>query len=156
MTFFRADPDGTKAYEYVNRATNTCSRRCDDQATLNRIMANDLNMVWNTSAYTPAEFETHRVLDPIFRNDSTTARLSGLDVQLGRIGVSEVTGLRIKIWDRNFAFRGPIDPKPCPKDYWVAMPIIWVRTRKEGPIFKFRQMDEWESHCEKEVVPVKK
>lgn len=174
MTFFRADPNGTRAYEYLNRTSETCYRLCDDQRVLNRILANELHVVWtnetttlespNVSANTSVAGRRHRpsgtqqqqVLDPRFLKDGSDQKFRGLGaISSSRVGISKATGLRVKIWDRNFAYRGPIDPDPCPDNNWVSMPVIWVPSRKEGPLFKFRMFDAWEKHCEEEVEPTK-
>jgi hypothetical protein len=66
---------------------------------------------------------------------------------LGRTGLSNTTGHYVKIWDRNFAFHGYINPEPCPKDNWVSMPIVEVKFRQQALIAKEHSFDEWDQNC---------
>ena len=52
-------------------------------------------------------------------------------------GISSETQHKIKIWDRNVAYRAPM-PDLCPKDNWVSMPLYVNR----GTVAK-----EWDHLC---------
>jgi hypothetical protein len=73
--------------------------------------------------------------------------LDGL-ITVGFTGYSVSTGIKIKIWDRDFAFRGEVNPRTCPSSQnWVSMPFVIVVTRKQTPHAKLKAYDIWDNHC---------
>ena len=73
-------------------------------------------------------------------------RLVGLPVK-GFTGYSTAIGVRIHVWDRDFAYRGKVDPSVCPKSNWVSMPFVTVLTRGQMAHAKLSMYDLWDSHC---------
>ena len=61
--------------------------------------------------------------------------------------MSGLTGHRIKIWNRDFAFQGEIDQRPCPENNWAAMPVIEEKTRAAAQRNKFKMFNMWDQNC---------
>jgi hypothetical protein len=76
-------------------------------------------------------------------------RIVGI-VTKGFTGYSESTGLKIQVWDRDFAYRGKADPSVCPVPNWVSMPFVTVITRAETIAAKERSFRVWDKHCPNE------
>jgi hypothetical protein len=133
MAWLRSTP-GT--IRFVRMLLHRCKSRCDDQAKLNFVMAFDMDVRWNLTKWHKS-FRT--------RNNHT-ALLDGL-MEKGFTGVSGKTGQKIKIWDRDFAYRGAIDPEVCPVDNWVSMPFVQTTSLAETGKFKLGSYATWDSFC---------
>jgi hypothetical protein len=68
-------------------------------------------------------------------------------VTKGFTGYSVATGIKFKVWDRDFAYRGKNDPAICPPGNWVSMPFVIFYVRKDAPKFKFQSYDLWDKYC---------
>jgi hypothetical protein len=88
--------------------TVDCNCYCDDQVELNQLLwKGKHNVTWDRPLGKPKSQD---------------------DWQWRSItGVSAKTRHRIKIWDRNFAYRAPM-PDSCPENNWVAMPLYVNRS----------------------------
>jgi Nucleotide-diphospho-sugar transferase len=150
MGWFRASPG---AIRYVEKMVKRCGIECDDQVLLNKLLAYDLNMKWGgptnelsntttiTTKVTPSDIDGGK------ENIQLAKRLDGL-ITVGFTGYSVSTGIKIKIWDRDFAFRGEVNPRTCPSSQnWVSMPFVIVVTRKQTPHAKLKAYDIWDNHC---------
>jgi hypothetical protein len=113
---------------------------------LNNLLVGDkLNMTWH---WTP-EIEASRISGTSTTNSITTEadkRFVGLPT-VGIAGVSNVTGHRARVWERDFAFRGPLHPETCPSNNWVSMPILEARSRGTAWRTKLESFQEWDQHC---------
>ncbi len=138
MSWFRASP---KVIHFIKHVVAHCQDLCDDQDILNRIILYSLNMTWD---YTPDTF------GPTAKRTSnhTDARFNGL-LQKGLSGTSGVTGHRVKIWDRDFAYRGPLVEvaSECPHNNWVSMPMFTGHTRQLIWMDKLKSFDMWDIKC---------
>ncbi len=133
MSWFRASP---KVIQFIQMVIDQCQDMCDDQVILNRIILHQLNMTWDASPYQ---------LGPTSSNQ-TEERFNGLP-QWGISGTSQVTGHRVKIWDRDVAFRGPLKPNPCPPNNWVSMPLFHAFTRGQVWMDKLKAFEVWDRNC---------
>ncbi len=133
MSWFRASP---KVIQLVRMIIAECNEMCDDQVILNRIILNQLNMTWDSSPYQ---------LGPVTSNQ-TEDRFNGLP-QFGVSGTSGLTGHRVKIWDRDVAFRGSLKPNPCPANNWVSMPLFDAYMRRSVWMDKLKAFEVWDRNC---------
>jgi hypothetical protein len=126
------------AMQFVKLLVDRCNGKtlCDDQAKLNFVMAFEMDMIWNLTDWHKS-FRT--------RNNHT-ALLDGL-LEKSFTGVSRKTGHKVKIWDRDFAYRGAIDPEVCPVDNWVSMPFVQTPSLSETGKFKLGSYATWDSFC---------
>jgi hypothetical protein len=127
MGWYRASP---KVRQFVGTLLNKCNCwktvdcncYCDDQVVLNELLWKGKHSVtWDvkknasSAATGGAEDWTKK---PTALSDWKWTSIEG---------VSSKTQHKIKIWDRNVAYRAPM-PKSCPKDNWVAMPLYVNRS----------------------------
>ena len=81
---------------------------CDDQVALNELLWKGKHkIVWDRNITKPKGLKDWQ-WEPI-------------------MGISTTTRHRVAIWDRNFAYRGPL-PETCPPNNWVAMPLYVDRS----------------------------
>jgi hypothetical protein len=137
MSWWRASPAAIRFAKIMHKS---CGSMCDDQRVLNNLLIDDtvLNMTW---------FRTQEMMNSRISSVTTTDdRFLGLPT-IGISGYSSVTGHRAKIWDRDFAFRGPVHPEVCPPDNWVSMPILEAKSRGKAWLAKLNSFDDWDSYC---------
>jgi Nucleotide-diphospho-sugar transferase len=100
--------------------TVDCNCYCDDQVVLNELLWKGKHSVkWDTRKQTTGGgAEEDWTKKPAALNDWKWTSIEG---------VSSKTQHKIKIWDRNVAYRAPM-PESCPKDNWVSMPLYVNRS----------------------------
>ncbi|CAB9497767.1 Nucleotide-diphospho-sugar transferase [Seminavis robusta] len=133
MSFIKSSP---AAIRFVKLIVDGCGTFCDDQVVLNNLLLT-LNITWdNTDHLPPPE---NRTSESILPKQSMT-------------GIASATGHTVKVWSRDFAFRGDMYPEECPVDNWVSMPwpvqprgISW--TRQNIHVYKHRMFQQWDDHC---------
>lgn len=130
MGWFRANERTIKFLEVM---VKSCGDYCDDQVVLNQLLSSTLQIKWDKKT-------------DAARTKSDDQRFDGL-LEKSITGVSDLTGHKIKIWDRDLAFRGPVDPKPCPANNWVSMPIVDVQYRQGQGRDKIRAFASWDQNC---------
>lgn len=145
MGWFRSSP---RTIRFMEEMVYQCGMECDDQEVLNGIIAYVLRVSWNRTG------DDHDSLTP--ENEETNARdpnlgdhfkrLAGL-VTKGFTGYSVTTGIKIKVWDRDFAYRGSNEPLICPQGNWVSMPFVIYSFRRQAPKFKLKSYDLWDNRC---------
>jgi hypothetical protein len=133
MSWLRAVPGvieivGTLVQRCGCESTLYCHCKCDDQVTLNNIMLADdtYQISWDQSV--------HKV--PTSEEDVRWEEMTG---------TCNHTNHRVKIWNRNIAFRRNMLQSterplicPDPKLNWIAMP---------SGVDRFRVYDEWRTAC---------
>jgi len=134
MSWWRASKP---AIHFARMIHQSCGIMCDDQRLLNNLLL-QVNMTWD---WTP-DVQNSRIID------GSDERFAGLPT-LGMTGESAVAGHKARIWDRNIAFRGHLQPKECPKNNWVSMPIVDAKSRHQNWIAKLDSFDTWDQHCGK-------
>lgn len=148
MAWFRSSP---RTIRYIEEMVHRCGMECDDQVLLNQILAYDLGIQWNRTGAEHLQVTTH--------THDTNVTIDGLGNHFDRIvgivtkgftGYSQAIGLKIKVWDRDFAYRGKADPSICPVHNWVSMPFVTVITRAETMAAKERSFRVWDQHCPNE------
>ena len=77
-------------------------------------------------------------------------------VMKGFTGYSIATGVKIQVWDRDFAYRGKVNPSHCPKSNWVSMPFVLGKSPNDIRLAKLSSYDIWDSHCPNEYSTRKK
>jgi len=117
---------------FVERVVQRCGEACDDQVVLNSLLLEDLDVEWTIDSATLEEHNPQRILKSSeqHRFKNTTSAMRETDKHnwkepyAARHGLSNVTGHSIYIWNREFAYRGPLEAHPCPRTVvnWVAMP----------------------------------
>lgn len=136
MSWWRASPAAVRFSQIMH---DTCGILCDDQRVLNNLLTGDkLNMTWH---WTP-EIEASRIISVAEKDN----RFVGLPT-VGISGVSNVTGHRARVWERDFAFRGPLRPDTCPRNNWVSMPILEAKSRGTAWKTKLESFREWDGYC---------
>lgn len=98
MSWWRGNsPRSIHMAEIMHR---TCGVQCDDQTVLNRLLIDEVSvqMTWEW----PDHVKKSRLVDP------TDQRFDGI-LTRGMVGRSNITQHIAKIWDRDFAFRGPLE-----------------------------------------------
>ncbi len=140
MSWWRASPGGI---QFARLMRNTCGDMCDDQRELNNLLSTSplLNMTWHWTE----EAKQSRIAN-LTTNDP---RFLGLPT-VGISGRSYITGHQARIWDRDFAFRGPLFPHVCPANNWVSMPILEAKSRQSAWRTKIESFQAWDKHCEKQ------
>jgi hypothetical protein len=133
MGWFRSTPS---TIDFVQLLTDRCNGTCDDQVKLNSLLAFEMEMEWNLTDWHKS-IRTHRNRSPI---------LNGL-LERGFTGVSKITGHKVLVWDRDFAYRGENNPEVCPVDNWVSMPLVTIRSRSKSWRYKLRSFDRWDAAC---------
>ncbi|KAI2493692.1 nucleotide-diphospho-sugar transferase [Fragilaria crotonensis] len=148
MAWFRSSP---RTIRFIKEMVRRCGAECDDQVLLNQILAYDLGVKWNRTNADHSEVTTHTedTNVTLVNLGNHWERLVGL-VTGGFTGYSEATGLKIKVWDRDFAYRGKADPSICPVRNWVSMPFVTVGLRSAATAAKERTFDVWDKHCPNE------
>lgn len=139
MSWWRASP---AAIRMARLMRDTCGDMCDDQRELNNLLSSSpaLNMTWHwTEQVERSRLTNATTNDPRFLGLPTT-ELSGH---------SDVTGHTARIWNRDFAFRGPLLPDICPTNNWVSMPILQAKSRQTAWMAKVESFEEWDQHCGK-------
>lgn len=103
LIFLKATKSTIQMMEMLLDRCDGGTKRCDDQVEWNKLLTE--TMTWNNSK------------SKLNKTDD------GL-LQYGFDGVSHVVkGFKAKVWDRDFAWRGPFDTEHCPsKSNWVSMP----------------------------------
>jgi hypothetical protein len=143
MSWWRASPAGIHFSRIMHKA---CGEMCDDQQVLNALLeSDDFGMNWE---WTP-EIKASRISNGTTTTTTTASddpRFVGL-LQKEMYGTSNVTGHRAGIWDRDFAYRGLVDPKPCPNNNWVSMPILETKSRSTAWLTKAESFDVWDKNC---------
>ena len=138
MSWWRASPE---AIAFAKLMTDACGDRCDDQRVLNRLLVHSLNMTWDN------DITPDRMASRTTNRTESDPRMVGLFTKeiFGRsLRTHHTTG----IWNRSFAYRGSIDPRPyCPQDNWVSMPILNAKARKTQWKIKLDSFDDWDRNC---------
>jgi hypothetical protein len=103
MTFLKANEATVQIMEQLLEMCDGGTKRCDDQVEWNILLSKDMN--WDAAK-------------------SVASRTDDGLVQHGFVGESKtVKGFKAKVWDRDFAWRGPFQTEHCPSEQnWVAMP----------------------------------
>ena len=137
MSWWRASPGGIR---FARLMRDSCGDMCDDQRVLNNLLSTSpkLNMTWI--------WTTEAQKSRLTNSSTNDPRFLGLPT-LGISGHSEVTGHTARIWDRDFAFRGPLFPDTCPPNNWVSMPILDAKSRQTAWLTKLESFQEWDTHC---------
>lgn len=104
LIFLRASNATIQIMEILLDRCDGGTKRCDDQVEWNKLLAEVVT--WN-----------------IDKSSMRNKTQDGL-LQYGFEGVSStVKGFKAKVWDRDFAWRGPFDTEYCPSEQnWVSMP----------------------------------
>jgi Nucleotide-diphospho-sugar transferase len=145
MGWFRSS---SRTIRYVQEIVDQCGIICDDQILLNRLIAYVFQIQWNRNSTEHQEVTVHT-------NDTNITmehygrpfdRLVGL-VMKGFTGYSVATGVKIQVWDRDFAYRGKVDPSICPKSNWVSMPFVLGNSPNNIRLAKLSSYDVWDSYC---------
>jgi hypothetical protein len=136
MSWWRASPAGIHFSRIMHKA---CGEMCDDQRLLNAILESQLGMSWE---WTP-EIKASRISNAT----ESDPRFVGL-LQTKMYGTSNLTGHRAGIWDRDFAYRGLVDPKTCPENNWVSMPILESKSRLTAWFTKAESFALWDKNCD--------
>lgn len=134
MGWYRSTPE---TIQFIQRMVDQCGDRCDDQIILNTLLAKEIQ--WTLTDW-------HKSFRTVHPNNS---RLDGL-LTRGFSGVSTTTTTghhTIKVWDRDFAYRGENDPTVCPVKNWVSMPFVSYKSRWEGGNAKYKSYDVWDKSC---------
>jgi hypothetical protein len=142
MTWYTAN---NRTLKFLHQIEQMCSNggsgnKCNDQKEINKfILLPEIGgVVWDDT--------------PNQRRVNSTDSNNGL-LEIGQTGRSEVTGHTIKIWDRDFAWRGPSDTQFCPtENNWVSMPLPlpYSITSKQTPEQeRAYRIEHWESYCGK-------
>jgi hypothetical protein len=148
MGWFRSSP---RSIRYVEEMVKRCGWECDDQVQLNNLIAYGLHMKWNRSSSVKEHSTAITVNSSVIHGDDNERleeRLEGL-ITVGFTGYSISTGVKIKLWDRAFAYRGKATPKQCPSSSqnWVSMPFVTSVVRWQTPLAKLKAYDLWDNHC---------
>ena len=128
------------AIQFARLMQQTCDDMCDDQRELNDLLSSSLrlNMTWRW---------TNEARQSRLTNATTNdARFLGLPT-LGISGHSDTTGHTARIWNRDFAFRGPLVPAECPQNNWVSMPILETKSRQSAWKTKIESFSQWDENC---------
>jgi len=137
MSWWRSSPSSIRLARLMR---DTCGDMCDDQRELNHLLSASpqLNMTWQwTTEARQSRLSNVTISDP---------RYHGLPT-LGISGTSSITGHKARIWDRDFAFRGPLLPDRCPVGNWVSMPITDIPNRQMAWKTKVESFQQWDNHC---------
>jgi hypothetical protein len=144
MGWFRSSPP---TITFIQEMLLRCRIECDDQVLLNRIIAYILKVQWNrTEEHLNVTQHDQDTSETVLHFGQHFQRIVGL-VQKGFTGYSKSTGLKIKVWDRDFAYRGKNDPSECPQNNWVSMPFVVFVSRWQAPSSKMDSYDLWDQHC---------
>jgi Nucleotide-diphospho-sugar transferase len=137
MSWWRASTSGIR---FARLMKDACGDMCDDQRELNNLLSEPakLNIIWEWTSEARESFSTNVT--------TSDARFLGLP-KLGISGRSVVTGHKARIWDRDFAFRGPLLPDECPAGHWVSMPILDATSRQSAWRKKVESFQQWDKHC---------
>lgn len=139
MSWWRSSSGGIR---FAKLMQHTCGDMCDDQRILNELLTDPdrLNMTWHWTETAKQSKITNATTDD--------PRFLGLPT-IGISGESSVTEHKARIWDREFAFRGPILPVVCPSRMvnWVSMPILEAKSRQEAWKTKLESFLQWDRHC---------
>ena len=139
MSWWRAT---SASIEYAQLMHQACGQMCDDQRVLNVFMEQQLKMAWNVD---PSDFS---LKTRISNKTESDPRFVGLMTQSIHGTSNRIAGLTIKIWHRDFAFRGPLHPNPvCPKSVWVSMPILDTPSRGKAWLTKLESFKQWDDYC---------
>lgn len=131
MSWWRASRG---AVDFVRFMHGTCGIMCDDQRLLNNLLL-QVNMTWD---WTPTVLNS--------RIQDGDERFVGLP-SLGLTGSSARFGFKARIWDRDVAYRGLLQPQECPKNNWISMPIVDAKSRYQNWMAKLDSFDIWDQHC---------
>jgi len=172
MNWLQATPS---CIAFVRKLVEACGAMCDDQVVLNEMIADPqvLGIEWDSQG--TEEFLSNgendrddnfekpkRYNDESFNeDDENQSELLNLPLpSQARIGRSTVTGHTIKIWDRDWVFRGDQNnPRQCPSngsDTWIAMPFpdpdMFKRKLTRGSSIKYKlaMFDAWDTGCGQE------
>jgi hypothetical protein len=137
MSWWRASPASIR---FARLMRDTCGDMCDDQRELNTLLSSStkLNMTWQWTS------EARQTL--VTNLTTSDPRFLGLPTR-GISGHSTVTGHKARIWDRDFAFRGPLLPDVCPIGNWVSMPVAEAARRQTAWKAKVKSFQQWDRHC---------
>jgi len=136
MTFLKSTNATIQMWERLLEVCDGGTKRCDDQVELNKLLADD--MIWDSQAAL-----LNKTKDGLVQN--------------GFVGKSKtVQDFSAKVWDRDFAWRGPLDTDICPSNSnWVSMPMpppqYAVRMLEKGNLGeqKLARVSVWENFCGK-------
>jgi hypothetical protein len=144
MSWWRASPAAIRFSRIIHQA---CGIMCDDQRVLNALLVAEekLGMTWH---WTPQALQSRIT-------DADDNRILGLPT-IGITGTSNVTLHKAGIWDRDFAYRGPIEETQCPKNNWVSMPNIEAKSRSTAWMAKIESFSDWDRICGSELHPLAK
>ncbi len=116
--------------QFVEKFIERCGSMCDDQILINELIADGLDIEWANNATRKARF-----------------------------GRSKVTGHTVKIFDRDWVYRGWVKERRdypfCPgrDDNWIAMPhpkkniLRTPFNRDTAPLFKTAMFDYFDKTC---------
>ena len=129
-----------------------CGIMCDDQVVLNTLLTGPklgMDWIWTKDAIdSRITNNTYTSTTPDEKEDMN--RILGIPT-IGITGISNTTNQKIKIWDRTFAYRGPIIASQCPHPpgvNWVSMPtIITTKSRATAWESKIQSFQDWDTIC---------
>ena len=140
MAWYRSNP---RVIRFVQMMTDRCGIQCDDQVQLNRLIAEDIGVVWNR---TESHHKERTIRLKEYEYDSRFQSLVGI-VKWGFNGYARRTGHKIMVWDRDFALRGKNDPQDCPINNWVSMPLVVFEFRSQAAYSKQGSFEIWDKAC---------
>eukprot|EP00545_Synedropsis_sp_CCMP1620_P005119 CAMPEP_0119015318 /NCGR_PEP_ID=MMETSP1176-20130426/10808_1 /TAXON_ID=265551 /ORGANISM="Synedropsis recta cf, Strain CCMP1620" /LENGTH=454 /DNA_ID=CAMNT_0006968601 /DNA_START=22 /DNA_END=1386 /DNA_ORIENTATION=- len=145
MGWFRASKPTIR---FIEEVVHRCGIECDDQVLLNRIIAYVLHMEWHRSGdeHDTVTTQTKDTAKKVKVFGSHFKRIEGL-ITNGFTGYSNSTGVKVSVWDRDFAYRGKNDPSECPANNWVSMPFVVFVSRWQAPSSKLGSYDLWDKTC---------
>mmetsp|Transcript_7124 Transcript_7124/g.15562 ORF Transcript_7124/g.15562 Transcript_7124/m.15562 type:complete len:343 (-) Transcript_7124:123-1151(-) len=135
----------SRTVDYLRRILQYCGEyECDDQGVINAAMVLKMGMEWDENV-DEDEAEVHQ------NSAKHRKRQHERYGVAERSGYSSLTGHTVKIWHRDFAYRGPVDPDICPIDNWVAMPLEVPKRFKPHNLpdveEKLKRIALWEKNC---------
>ena len=148
MSWLRSTPGVIQLVEYLvdrcgckdftDTTSDPCTCSCDDQVVLNGYIKR--NYVWDNRTGTPSRPLVARTREQVNWDPLT--------------GTDKLTGNRVKVWDRNTAFRSFVDvpetDPPCPKDMsksWIAMPMADSNPANRTKYTKPEMNKLWKQTC---------
>ncbi|GFH46293.1 hypothetical protein CTEN210_02767 [Chaetoceros tenuissimus] len=139
LTFLKATKATLTVWERLLEQCDGGTKRCDDQVEMNVLLAE--SMEWDSE-----KALANKAKDGLVQDEFT-----------GRSKV--VPDFKANVWDRDFAWRGPLDTDVCPtENNWVSMPgnipnfnnrILDGRAHGRGDS-KLARVKVWEKFCGKD------
>jgi hypothetical protein len=153
---------------FVSKLIEKCGTMCDDQIILNEMIASQeaLGIQWDDDIGHDHNDTTNTSITNGTTSSSDQEKKTPVLPRKSRTGRSSVTGHRIKIWDRDWVFRGdPSEPLKCHEEAvgssseqptnWIAMPFVYqdtpkvrqIYTRQSAHLYKLAMFDIWDEGC---------